>query len=288
MNMPSTLRRISAFAFVCATSPILAAPTAPDAAIHATPFTQIKPANEPDHGWRKPACAAAPQACTASAHDNGLDPVLYHAAGEPDNRFYAIVPGPQLLQLDYRAASHEWAVLSDWDFSNFTPTRDVQGDGDNPPLQIYPALYPLGPDRNAVAILSSWTEAYSGGGGSWSYADFVELKAAGQHADAASVASVPFSCDKSIRACFSEQDYKSSHCSEDFDGTLRLKFVASADSPKAYDWIATWKETHWPGLEPRRSITTTAKTVRLRTTTGHANDAKALDDSISFCEPVNR
>jgi hypothetical protein len=289
MSFQQNLHRLAAFALICAASPILGAEPAPSETAHAIPFTAIKPANEPDHGWRKPVCAVAPQACSPTAHGDGLDPVLYHAANDPANRFYAIATGPHLLQLAYRPDSHQWAILADWDFGDFTPSRNVQGDAENPPLEIYPALYPLGPRRDAVAVLSSWSEAYSGGGGSWSYADFVELKPAGQYAKAPSVAGVPFSCAKSIRACFSEQDYKTSpHCSEDSNGTLHLKFVNSADTPNAYDWIATWKETLWPGLKPQRSTTTAVKTVRLRTTAGHADDAKTLDQAVSFCEPINR
>ncbi|QBQ96191.1 hypothetical protein [Paraburkholderia pallida] len=137
-------------------------------------------------------------------------------------------------------------------------------------------------------MLSQWHEAYSGGGGSWQYADFVELKPGSKHAEEASVAGVPFSCGKSIRACFSEQEYQHSpHCSEDFDGVLHLRFVPS-DSPDRYDWVATWNETHWPGLKPKKATTTEVKTVRLHTAMGHAGDGKLLDDAVPFCEPINR
>lgn len=288
MNTANLAKHAAALAFICATSPVWSAQAADTSTPRATPFVEVKPSAEPDHNWRRSVCSAVPQACSDAAHASGLDPVLYRAEGDASNRFYVITAGPQLLRLDYRAASRDWAVADDWDFTGYAPTRDVQGDGSDEPVSIYPALYPLGPGRPAVAVLSQWHESYSGGGGSWQYADFIELKPGGKRADEASVAGVPFSCGKSIRACFSEQDYKHSpHCSEDFEGALHLRFVPS-DSPDRYDWVATWKETHWPGLKPKKSTTTEVKTVRLRTSSGHAGDGKLLDETVSFCEPINR
>ena len=84
--------------------------------------------------------------------------------------YYAILPGPQLLKLGYAAG---WKVLQRWDFSDYAPAERELGDGTAPPLDIYPALYPLGGDRFAVAVLGGWSEMYSGGGGSWQDADFV-------------------------------------------------------------------------------------------------------------------
>lgn len=128
MTVPFGQKTVAALLIVTACSAHTWAADQAAVGAHATPFTAIKPASEPDHGWHKPVCAVAPQACSPGAHADGLDPVLYHAAGDPA----------------------------------------------------------------------------------------------------------------------------------------------------------------WPGLKPQRATTTAVKTVGLRTTGGHANDAKTLDDAVSFCEPVNR
>jgi hypothetical protein len=109
---------------------------------------------------------------------------------------------------------------------------------------VYPALYPAGPGTWAVALVSDLHESYSGGGATFSIADFVVLP---DGADAgpptALYAGVTFSCSKLIRACFTEEDYRrrGDKCHDEFDGFLTLEYAPST-SPGRYAWTAVWHE----------------------------------------------
>jgi hypothetical protein len=242
----------------------------------------------PDRDWQHKVCELASAECGAADAQSGTDeaPALYRVKDDTPGNYYAILPGPQLLKLSF-ASANGWKVQRQWHFSDYQPADRVEGDGDAPPLKIYPALYPLGGERVAVAVLAGWHESYSGGGGGWENADFVELQPDGGHASTPRISRLPFSCSKSIRACFSERDYKNSpHCSEDFDGSLRLRFVPGASAGKL-DWIATWKETHWPGMEPQSKTTYSSVSVTLPAGQNPAAAGASLSDKVSFCEPVN-
>ncbi len=260
------------------------------AAPQAVPFQELKGTTLPDPDWQRHVCALAGIACADAAEiakDPAQAPRLYRAKGDPQGAYYVILPGPQLIQLAYRPAQG-WQKQQQWDFSDYQPLQPVEGDGETPPLELYPAFYPLGPRRWGVAIVAGWNEMYSGGGGHWDKADIVEIQPAGRHAAKPRLAGLPFACSKSIRACFSEQDYKDSpHCHEEFEGALRLRFAPSASSPSQWDWIATWKESHWPGNEPASKTTESRVTVRLDAGGEASAAGKKLADKISFCEPAN-
>lgn len=256
--------------------------------IHAVPFVQVANAAVPDPDWQDKVCQLASATCGATAGQSSdrEPPALYRVKDDPPGTYYAILPGPQLLKMTFASATR-WKVLQQWNFSDYRAADRVDGDGDEPPLEIYPALYPLGSDRFAVAVLAGWTESYSGGGGSWENADFVELLQDGGHASTPRVAKLPFNCDKSIRACFSEHDYKSSsHCSEDFHGSLRLRFVPGASAGQL-DWIATWKESLWPGLKPQDKTEHTSVSVTLPAGKDPAAAGASLRNKVAFCEPTN-
>lgn len=262
-------------------SPVHAATAANEA--RAVPFVEVAKGAVPDRDWQRKVCELASASCSAKG-DAGTAPSLYRVRNDAPGNYYAILPGPQLLKLAYAAG---WKVVQRWDFSDYQPADREVGDGEAPPLGIYPALYPLGGDRFAVAVLAGWAESYSGGGGSWENADFVELQPDGAHASRPRIAKLPFSCNKSIRACFSEQAYNHApHCSEDFDGSLRLRFVPGAQAGQL-DWIATWKETHWPGLKPQSATGHTSVSVTLPAGQDPVAAGNALRDKVSFCEPVN-
>lgn len=255
---------------------------------HAVPFVEVAKTVVPDRDWQHKVCQLASASCgtTGQQSDASKAPSLYRVKDDAPGSYYAILPGPQLLKVSF-ASTTGWKVLQQWNFSDYQPTDREDGDGNEPPLEIYPALYPLGGEHFAVAVLAGWSESYSGGGGSWENADFVELQPNGGHASTPRVSKLPFSCDKSIRACFSEHDYKHSpHCSEDFSGSLRLGFVPGASAGKL-DWIATWRETHWPGLKPQSKTEHTSVSVTLPAGQEPAAAGDALRDKVSFCEPIN-
>ena len=73
---------------------------------------------------------------------------------------------------------------------------------------IFPKLFPLTQQRYAIAIIDQFSEMYSGGGAGIERASFYELEGSGNERPL--IKNYPFSFSRMIRACFSEQDYKSS------------------------------------------------------------------------------
>ncbi|MEF9958034.1 MAG: hypothetical protein RR767_12685 [Acinetobacter sp.] len=73
---------------------------------------------------------------------------------------------------------------------------------------VFPKLFPLTQKRYAIAIIDQFSEMYSGGGAGIERASFYELKDAGLMKQF--IKNYPFSLNRMIRACFSEQDYESS------------------------------------------------------------------------------
>lgn len=73
---------------------------------------------------------------------------------------------------------------------------------------IFPKLFPMTESRYAIAIIERSSEMYSGGGAGMERASFYELKDSGQ--THRFIENYPFSFNRMIRACFSEQEYKSS------------------------------------------------------------------------------
>lgn len=73
---------------------------------------------------------------------------------------------------------------------------------------IFPKLFPMDQNRYAVAVIDTFSEMYSGGGAGIERASFYELKDSGQ--THRFIENYPFSFNRMIRACFSEQDYERS------------------------------------------------------------------------------
>lgn len=73
---------------------------------------------------------------------------------------------------------------------------------------IFPKLFPMEQKRYAVAVIDTFSEMYSGGGAGIERASFYELKDSGK--THRFIENYPFSFNRMIRACFSEQDYESS------------------------------------------------------------------------------
>ena len=73
---------------------------------------------------------------------------------------------------------------------------------------IFPKLFPMTENRYAIAQIDTFSEMYSGGGAGIERANFYELKDSGQKHRF--IENYPFSFNRMIRACFSEQDYETS------------------------------------------------------------------------------
>lgn len=145
---------------------------------------------------------------------------------------------PKLIELDMSDPAHP-SVFHSWDFFSYRHSRSASDEEQSEKLSIFPALYPVGVNEYAVAILKHSKEMYSGGGAWFETADFVILNDDSERA--ALYASVPFSCDKWIRACFSEEDYKKKDsCHDNYSGSLRIAFPESPDPNPS--WRFTWLE----------------------------------------------
>lgn len=223
-----------------------------DTAPRAVVFTPVKSA---DPGWRAVACAAVEGGCETDSDAAKL----YRAANLGANDYYAILAsGPTLLTLSVDA-DKAWRVKERWSLRDYAPTAEPDaGDRADPP-RLFPALYPLGPGDWGVALLRGHSEMYSGGGASVETADFISLKAIAASAQNASAQNastqpakavyggVPFSCSKMIRACFSEQEYKTSkHCHDESSGSLRIRYAQAKAGAARHGWTFVWNETDWP------------------------------------------
>lgn len=154
-----------------------------------------------------------------------------------------------LLVSRVRQTDSSFVVLRYWDFGAVVSEEPPE----NSSRSLAPVLYPVGRDRWAMAVLTSHSTGYSGGGASWTWATFHELRdlAAPEAVKEGGLEllyqAIPFRCSKGIRACFSEQEYrKSKSCQETWVGGLRLRYGLKEGSG-LFAWTADWEETHTPG-----------------------------------------
>jgi hypothetical protein len=210
--------------------------------IAARPFLPLTEPGAQVDGWKRQLCARPDVACAKPA-DLRLYRLAMGLAGDPPGTVWGILgTSPVLLKL-LHGNGQDWSVLRRWDFSGYRHSHPID-DPSNSPVVVYPALYPAGPGGWAVALVSDLDESYSGGGATFSIADFVVLPdSADAGAPAALYTGVTFSCSKLIRACFTEEDYKrrGNNCHDEYDGFLTLEYAAST-SPGRYAWTAVWHE----------------------------------------------
>lgn len=153
-----------------------------------------------------------------------------------------------------------WKLQALHDFRDYrhsmAESKTGNGDVQQQPLSLAPALYPLADGRWAAAVLWSVTEGYSGGGASFQIADFVPVEGS-KFSDGLAHAGVPFSCTKMVCACFSEKEYKTSpHCYDESAGSLRIAYAAPSRPGGGYGWSYTWRQTDWEAHEPVRATYT--------------------------------
>jgi hypothetical protein len=206
-------------------------------------------------------------------------PRLFERKTDKGVEYYATLEGLALARLTMNAPG-QWQLLDRWSFANYPLTpRKNEENGSTSQISMHPALYPVGPDQWAIAVLTDISETYSGGGASFTKADFVMLdpKVSEISEKQRLLAGIPFSCQKSIRACFSEKDYKTSaNCHEESSGYLTLKVTHAAGN--FYDWTATWHETVRPGGTPKATQTKTQKVAALKL------GAQSAVPDFTFCE----
>lgn len=258
--------------------------------VHAVPFVKILQSALPDPDWRHKVCQLTAGPLKSSSDPDLLRqeiasceheaPDLYRAKDKASGSYYTILSGPKLVKVSF-AVETGWKVLQNWDFSDHPAPEDPEDREEARFYDIYPALYPLGGGRFAAALTSERREMYLGGEADWTQADFIELQPDGGHANVPRVASLPFSCDRTIRG--------SGHSF----GSLRLRFVPGANKDNL-DWVATWKETFAPEeladengedtSASARKYEDTSVSARLPAGQAPAAAGQALRDKISFCD----
>ncbi|MDP9910976.1 hypothetical protein J2W27_003092 [Variovorax boronicumulans] len=218
--------------------PVLAAPAA-------QVFVAVKTPEAVDAMWRAHLCALLPQPCDAQA----LKLHRPRDGGAPDDYLLTSEKPLAMARLKRDAGTGGWQLAQLHDFSTYVASQQRDRRSTDPELHLAlaPVLYPLAEGRWAVAVTQHEAESYSGGGASYVTADFVPLDTPpGQRAKAAREG-IPYWCSRSIRACFSEKEYKTSkHCHDESRGSLRIAYDAPAKAGGPYVWRYTWLQSEWP------------------------------------------
>ena len=164
---------------------------------------------------------------------------------------YAIGPGPKLAQMQLK--NGKYRVVNEWDFSKVNQSNEL-GDEDLTfnGIEIFPALYPVSKTKNAIALITKWSAAYSGGGRIEHVADFFMLNSDNSYTPI--VSDVPFYSQEQIRACFTQSDYdKTSHCKDENWSIIKIRVVDSGlDS---YSWDIVTKSYNWPAFVEKSKMT---------------------------------
>lgn len=205
----------------------------------AQPFTPVASPDNIDADWRSNLCALLPQPC----EDKSVQ-IFQNKSANPSGNAYVVIASLPLVMANVERIDNTWRLVKLNDFRNYQHSQAEKEGRKDAYMTLAPALYPLRPDQWAAAVLLTMTESYSGGGASLSVADFVALdpilKSPAVHAG------IPFSCSRSIRACFSQKDYATSpNCHDETEGSLRISYGVSANSAAPYQWDYLWRETYW-------------------------------------------
>ena len=251
-------------------------------------FLRVDQPEQIDAQWKAHLCALLPQPCKPDTL------ALYTPRGAAAGDYVALGTEP-LAMARLRRIGTAWQLMRTHDFTGYRHSmadapKDADADTRSPAtLSLAPALYPLGPERWAAAILWTTTESYSGGGAAYSTADFVALDPPAGTARTVHDG-IPFSCSVTIRACFSEKEYaQSPHCHDETEGSLRIGYQ-EATKPGGADasgsgggrggqasddfrWRFTWTESTWLAHQPASS--------RRRTTLRFSD---AGTDAVRFCQ----
>lgn len=226
-----------------ASASVLAAEVSPP--IRPLPFTALKSGSD---GYNS-LCAALKNHCDAEK-----ETTLWKSKADA-NTYYLINSSPELMKIEKTASTY--SVKGRWDFSQYHHSHSEQNQSDDElsasGVTLYPALYPLSQTQLAVALVSQWSTAYSGGGREENYADFMQINDDGSYK--AAFKDILFSSREMIRACFSEQDYaRKSHCHDESWRVLQLKI---ADEGKTYySWTFITQSSDWPSFTEKSAITT--------------------------------
>lgn len=223
-------------------------------------FDAVKKPDAIDAAWRHKLCALLPQPCDPQGL--GLYRPRGAAAAASGGEYVALSSAPLAMARVRRGVGTgagvgggAWQLDHLYDFSAYAQALQDARDESAPEqrLSLDAALYPLAEGKWAVAVLQTASEMYSGGGASFDTADFVPLEG-GQ----AVREGIPFACNKMVRACFSQKEYKTSkHCHDESFGSLSIRYGAPASAGGPYTWRYTWLQHEWPQDTLAKATTTT-------------------------------
>lgn len=248
-----TTARGVALAFLCAGSAFAATSAAPSSQI----FDPVQKPERIDAKWRAHLCALLPGPC----EEISLGLFRPRDAGPDD---YVLLSAQPLAMTRVKRSTRgarggDWQVERLHDLSGYKHSiTDDKSEPGEARFSLAPALYPLAEGRWAVAVIRSVNQGFSGGGAMYESADFVALDDTPPAEAKPAHAGVPFYCMQDFRACFTEKEYKTSpNCREQNDGQLRITYGAPAKAGEPYAWTYTWRESAWPGNEPKSKMTHT-------------------------------
>jgi hypothetical protein len=136
-------------------------------------FDAVKKPEALDADWRARLCALLPQPCDPQALG------LYRPRGAAAGDYAVFSSEPLAMARIKRVAAGMWQLNRLHDFSGYAAAlmkkAATPGMADSR-ISLAPALYPLAEGRWAAAVLQTVSEMYSGGGASFSKADFVPVE----------------------------------------------------------------------------------------------------------------
>lgn len=233
-------------------------------------FVAVKTPETIDAQWRAHLCALLPQPCDAQALK------LHRPRGGAADNYVVLSEKPlAMAYLKRNPAANAWQLERLHDFSSYAAALQRERKSDDPEanFSLAAALYPLSEGRWAAAVTLRESESYSGGGASYVTADFVPLDTPPGLPIKAAYADIPYGCLQSIRACFSEKEYKTSkHCHDESRGSLRIAYDEPSKAGAPYVWRYTWLQSVWPAnTEPASNK---------RTSVSFTNDSPG---AVDFC-----
>jgi hypothetical protein len=240
-------------------------------------FVAVKTPESIDAEWRANLCALLPQPCDTGAlklhRPRGGDA----GTGTGTSDDYVVISEKPLAmaRVKRNVATSTWRLERLHDFSSYAAALQRERKSGDPEanFSLAAALYPLAEGRWAAAVTLRESEGYSGGGASYVTADFVPLDTPPGQPIKAAYADIPYWCSQSIRACFSEKEYKTSkHCHDESRGSLRIAYDEPAKAGAPYVWRYTWLQSVWPA--------NTGPASNKRTSVSFTNDSPG---AVDFC-----
>ena len=165
------------------------------------------------------------------------------------NKYYYLIDQKlRIAQLSKKQG--EYRIDDHWNLAKYQKAHAVE-EGEITTEFIHPALYPLNRNNHAVALVSSFSASYSGGGRGEQTAQFIQLLP--QRKTYQVLKDIPFYYYERIKACFSEQDYKKyTHCHDEQSTLLSITYE---DIGKPfYQWNLIYSEIDWPAHTNRKRV----------------------------------